>query len=232
MILQVEEEEGLSVVLKEAQQRTMRGLVGRHEGRNRVAGLVTWGEAWGDSKATRVLIVDYNDERREQLRKLLEANFRQYVVSELKTSPPNPPEDTDTDKLAQIRTSKADLLIGHIGGNPSGYDCIQAFKEHNPQGKAVLYTKQEAIPLEQFDSLKLANALVKRSDNDRVLFENQRSMMKVIHNVMEEPGIVFWRSPFREPKVLATISGSLALAVISFAADIARLTQVVRGIIP
>ena len=181
---------------------------------------------------TRVLIVDYNDNRRKQLRDLLKASFDDYAVRELETSSPIPRQDTDARKLAEIRTHNPDLLIGHIGGNPSGYECLKAFKDHNPKGKAVLYTKQEAIPLDKFDGLKRANALFKRSNNDEVLFENAVDMMDVIRQVMEEPSIVFWRSPFKEPQVLTTISGGLVLLIISLAADLTQLGQLFQTLFP
>ncbi len=155
----------------------------------------------------RVLIVDYNDKRRKQLRDLLEANFDNYNVTELETSPPEPVRDTDARKLTQVKNNDYDLIVGHIGGNPSGYECLKCYKDHNPQGKVVLYTKLSEIPIKLFDGLKRADAIFKRSDNDEILFENAVDMMDVIKKVMNEPGLTFWKNPFKQPAVAAAVIG-------------------------
>jgi len=156
--------------------------------------------------STQVLIVDYHAARRKQLRQLLEAKFDDYKVTELQTSPPtNGAQDTDADKLRQVKNHKYDLLVGHIGGNPSGYECLKTFKANNENSKAVIYTKLESIPIKSFAGLKLADAVFKRSDNDNVLFEDADEMMDLIKKVMDEKTVNFWKNPFKDKTVAISI---------------------------
>ena len=78
------------------------------------------------------------------------------------------------------------MLIGHIGGNPSGYECLRTFKESNPRGKVILYTKLEAVPVLQFEGLKLANAIVRRDANDARVFANDDEMLEVVNRVRSQ----------------------------------------------
>ena len=171
--------------------------------------------------SVRVLIVDYNDQRRAHLRDFLKARFNEWDVDELATHPPIPPRDIDTNKLSLVKTRHYDLMIGHLGGNPSGYDCLKVFKDHNSKGKVVLYTKSSTIQLEQFNQLKLADRVFKRSENDAILFDNAGEMMTVIEEVMKSPGVTYWKNPFKEPTVLVPVLG-LATAVIGLTSALVK----------
>ena len=169
----------------------------------------------------RALIVDYNDQRRAHLRDFIKARFTDWDVDELATHPPIPPRDIDTNKLSLVKARRYDLMIGHLGGNPSGYDCLKVFKNHNAKGKAVLYTKSTTIQLEQFNQLKLADRVFKRSDNDDILFENADEMMTVIEEVMKAPGVTYWKNPLKEPTVLIPILG-LVTAIIGLGSALVK----------
>lgn len=161
----------------------------------------------------RVLIVDYNDQRRAHLGDFLKARFKEWDVDDLATHPPNPPLDTDVSKLSQVTARRYDLMIGHLGGNPSGYECLKVFKDHNPQGRAVLYTKGPTVQLEQLNRLRLADSVFKRSENDQKLFDNADEMMTVIEQVMKSPGVTYWKNPFKDLKVMAALITLLTAVV-------------------
>ena len=146
--------------------------------------------------------------RRQQLKGLLETRF-EYKVDELITSPYDPSQNLNYSVLERIRRRKYDLLVAHTGGNPQGSVCLKVFKDHNPKGKVILYTKRDNIELKEFDDLKRANKLFQRSDNDSLLFDNESEMMDVIEAVMNEPGLVLWKSPFEDKKVLTVLTALL-----------------------
>jgi hypothetical protein len=167
----------------------------------------------------KLLIIDYDEKRREQLRELFKLRFQDFEVEELATSPP-PQQNIDTEKLRIVQLSKPDLLVGHIGGNPSGYECLRVFKEANPKGKAVLYTKRENIPLNELDGLKLADKVFRRSDQDDALFDNADEMFDIIKMIMEQRAVTFWSQPFKDPKVLVALL-SLLTAVVGLLVKVA-----------
>ena len=135
------------------------------------------------AKKNRVLVVDYNEERREHLKGRLLARFPDLEVHELKTDPPEPERDTNFAKLEEIGRGAYDIMIGHIGGNPSGYECLKTFKKHNSKGKVVLYTKQGKLPIDKFEGLKLANRIFRRAEDDTKVFPNDDEMLDVIDSV-------------------------------------------------
>jgi len=153
----------------------------------------------------RIVVVDYSAERRNHLKVGLRARFSDVEVFELPTQAPDPKKSTDYARLAELKANSYDLLIGHMGGNPSGYECLKTFKDSNPKGKAILYTKLEAIPLDQFEGLKLANAIFRRAEDSNKVFANDDQMFDVVSRVRKEAGLVHWTSPFRDKAVLATI---------------------------
>ena len=153
---------------------------------------------------TEVLVADFEQMRRQQLKELLERVF-EYKVDELITSPYNPSQNLDSSVLERIRRRKYDLLVAHTGGNPPGSECLKVFKDHNPRGKVILYTNRDKIELKEFDDLKRVNKLFRRSDNDSLLFDNESEMLDVIKAVMNEPGLVFWKNPFKYKEVQGVI---------------------------
>jgi hypothetical protein len=158
----------------------------------------------------RILVIDYSKARREHLTGRLRERLSDLEVSEMVTDPPDETKNIDFTKLAQLRSNRYDLIIGHIGGNPHGYECLKTFKEHNPKGKAVLYTKVDAIPLSKFEGLKLANAIVRRSEDDSKVFANDEEMLDVVNRVRKEPGLVHWTSPFKAKAVLTALISLVA----------------------
>jgi hypothetical protein len=100
-------------------------------------------------------------------------------------------------------------MIGHLGGNPAGHECLQVFKDNNPKGKAVLYTKNTEIPLKILNRLRLADEVFKRSDDDNKLFDDADEMMDLIEKVMNAPSVSYWRNPFTDIKVIGSIVGLL-----------------------
>ena len=74
----------------------------------------------------RILVVDFSPERRAFKGRLC-ARFRDVTVSELATGS-NWKADTNVAKLEELRAIGCDILIAHIGGNPSGYECLRTFK--------------------------------------------------------------------------------------------------------
>lgn len=165
----------------------------------------------------RVLIADYNDARRKHLADLLKVRFPDCDVDELQSRPPDPTANLDVTMLQRVRARPYDLLIGHIGGNPSGAQCLTVFKEHNRTGRAVLYTKNPEIKISDFDSLKLADRIFQRSAVDNKLFDDADKMFTLIRDVMERPAINTARLPLREPVVIAAaitaLLGLLGVAV-------------------
>jgi hypothetical protein len=174
------------------------------------------------SRKDRVLVVDYNQERREHLKNHLLARFPEFEVYELKTDPPQPKKNLNTAKLQELGRGTYDILIGHIGGNPSGYECLQTFKKHNPKGKVVLYTKQDMLPIEKFDGLKLANKVFRRAEDDTIVFPSDDEMFAVIENLKQESGLIHWKSPFKDSKVIVVII-SLLTAVIGLISAVVKL---------
>jgi hypothetical protein len=167
----------------------------------------------------RILIVDYSAERLEHLALGLRARFKDIEVFQLQTMPPDPAAKTNFTKLGEIKANRYDILIGHIGGNPSGDECLKTFKEGNPKGKAVLYTKLDAIPLDKFEGLKLANSIFKRAEDSTRVFANDHQMLDVVNRIRNEPGLVHWTSPFKDKTVLA----SLAIAIMGCLGSLAGL---------
>ena len=169
----------------------------------------------------RIVVADYSAPRRLHVAQALREQIPKVEVPELPTEPYDPKRDTDHAKLAPLRTNRYDLLIAHIGGNPSGYICLKQFKVHNPSGKAILYTKMESIPLDQFEGLKLANAIFKRSEDDTKVFANDAQFLDLVQRVLKESGITPWVSPFKDTKVLGALfsllAGVVGLAAKAFA---------------
>jgi hypothetical protein len=180
--------------------------------------LINRGAQKEESMGDRILVIDYSKERREHLIGRLRERLRDVEVFEMITNPPDEMKNTDFGKLTQLRTNRYDLIIGHIGGNPSGYECLRTFKEHNPKGKAVLYTKTDAIPLEKFEGLKLANAIVRRAEDNSRVFPNDDQMLDVVDRVRKESGLVHWTSPFRDKAVLTTLISLVAATLTAVAA--------------
>ncbi len=170
----------------------------------------------------RILVIDYARERREHLKGRLRAGLSDVEVFELATDPPDAAKNTNTGKLDDLKAITYDMIIGHIGGNPSGYECLRTFKAQNPRGKAILYTKQDAIPLAQLEGLRLANAVVKRAQNDSLVFANDSEMLDIVNRVRSEAGIVHWSSPFKDKAVLLTLI-PLATAAIGLLGALLRL---------
>jgi hypothetical protein len=169
-----------------------------------------------------ILVADYHPPRQKQLMALMEANYPNYNVWPLNTEPPLPPRETNIHILKEISKREYDLLIGHTGGNPSGAQCLQTFKKHNPKGRVIFYTKRDEIPLEEVEQLRQANKIIRRSNNDDILFDDPSKMIKAIDEVMEEPGIVFWKSPFKNPAVWIPLV-TLLTAVVGLAAAVVQL---------
>lgn len=170
----------------------------------------------------RILIADYSEPRLNHLKERLRARFLDVEVFELKTNRFDETAGTDVSKLQEIKAHQFDLLIGHIGGNPSGYECLKTFKNHNPKGKAILYTKQDSIPLAQFAGLRLANAIFRRADDDSRVFANDDEVLDLIDRVRKEPALVQWTSPFADKAVLLTLI-PLATALLGLIAAVAKL---------
>jgi hypothetical protein len=170
----------------------------------------------------RIVVADYSTERLEHLAGRLRARFDDVEVFPFRTSPYDPAEPTDHAKLAELKANKYDMLIAHIGGNPSGYECLRTFKTANRKGKAVLYTKMDAVPLQQFEGLKLADAIVRRDANDSRVFANDDEMLEVVNHVRRQSSIVYWINPFKDPAV-ATAIITLAAAVVGLVAAIVAL---------
>ena len=138
----------------------------------------------------RVLIADYNEKRRRHLADFIKARFKDCDVDELATHPPVPPMDTDVELLSKVKSRPYDLFIGHLGGNPSGYECLRPFKDNNPKGKVVLYTKTPDISLSKFNRLRLADRMFQRSGDDTRMFDNADEMFEMISEVMIEPSVI------------------------------------------
>jgi hypothetical protein len=170
----------------------------------------------------RILLVDYSKERLDQLSGRIRNRLANTEVIPLLTDPYDPNKGTNIGPLEQIRANRCDILIGHIGGNPSGYECLKTFKEYNPKGKVILYTKQETIPLDKFEGLKLANAICKRAVDDSKVFANDDEMLNVVNRVRQEAGVVYWKSPFKDKAVLGTLL-SLVTGFIGLAAALIKL---------
>jgi hypothetical protein len=161
----------------------------------------------------RVLIADYKKERRQHLSELLKLRFPDYDVDELETELPLPPRDTNLAILQKVTARPYDLFIGHIGGNPSGNQCLTVFKARNRTGKAVLYTKASEIKLSDFDGLKLADKVFQRSAIENRLFDDANEMFDIIRDVMERPAINATRLPLKEPPVIAALIGGILLLI-------------------
>jgi hypothetical protein len=112
-----------------------------------------------------------------------------------------------------------------MGGNPSGYECLKVFKDKFKKGKVILYTKSPTILIEQFNRLKLADRIFKRSENDDMLFDKAGDMMNVIEEVMKEPSVVLWRNSFKEPAVIAVMTALIGLtaAVVTFGTSLVKV---------
>jgi hypothetical protein len=169
-----------------------------------------------------ILVADYHPPRQKQLMSLIDANYPNYHVYPLDTEKPEPARETNTHILKEISKRKYDMMIGHTGGNPSGPECLQTFKKHNPQGRVIFYTKRDEIPLKEVEQLRRANKLIRRSSNDELLFDNASQMIETIDEVMKEPAIVFWKNPFKDTAV-ATSMTTLATAVVGLIAAILTL---------
>ncbi|MEH2536562.1 MULTISPECIES: hypothetical protein [unclassified Bradyrhizobium] len=181
----------------------------------------------------RIVVVDYSPDRLHHLKARLEEKFPDKTeVVALQTSRNG--SNVDTKKLKELkeaagkrfwgwgRPHRIDLLIGHIGGNPSGYDCLKSFKESNPAGKAILYTKMETLPLDQFRGLRLANEVVRRAEDERRVFKNDAEMLDVVDRVRGEQPIVLPTNPFKAPPVIAAMIG-FGSSVVGLVAAVAKL---------
>lgn len=166
----------------------------------------------------RIVVVDYSPARLEHLKARLEAKFpKKTKVVAVKTSENG--RNVDVEKLKELkeaagkrfwglgRPHRIDLLIGHIGGNPSGDECLKSFKESNPAGKAILYTKLETLPLDKFRGLRLANEVVRRAQDDKLVFKNDAEMLDVVDRVRGEQPIVLPTNPFKAPAVIGAMIG-------------------------
>jgi len=166
----------------------------------------------------RIVVVDYAQDRLDHLKARLEAKFpKKTKVVAVKTSRNG--NDVDTKKLKELKEAagkrfwglghphRIDLLIGHIGGNPPGDECLKSFKESNPAGKAILYTKMETLPLNKFRGLRLANEVFRRAEDERLVFKNDADMLDIVGRVRGEPPIVLPTSPFKAPAVIGAMIG-------------------------
>ncbi len=158
----------------------------------------------------RIIVADFSAPRRLHVLQALREQIPKAEVHELATDPYDSKKDTDHAKLAPFRTNKYDMLIAHIGGNPSGYVCLKQFKKHNPKGRAILYTSMDSIPLDQFDGLKLANAIFRRSTDESKVFANDAQFLELVNKVLMDSPIAPWVNPFKDAKVLAALFSLLA----------------------
>jgi hypothetical protein len=165
----------------------------------------------GNIMRATIVIVDYNKVRLDYLRARLQSRFKSCTVYDVLTDSPG--GDVNTAKLEQLKVRNYNLLIGHIGGNPSGYECLRTFKESNPKGKAILYTKQDSIPIDKFRGLRLADGLFRRDQDDTKVFPNDDEILDLIADVFKKPAVTIWRNPFTDIKVLVALI-SLVGAVI------------------
>jgi hypothetical protein len=174
-----------------------------------------------------VIIADYNDQRLNHLAGMLQSRFPGCTVTQLKTHTLDEINSTDFNLLTQLHgLAKAhSLLIGHLGGNPSGYDCLKAFKAVNPKGKVVLYTKSESIPLSQLSGLKLADRVFQRSQDDTQVFKDADEMMNIIHDVTSGPGVGYLRSRFKDPVFITLCTATVGL----LAAVVTLITNLLKG---
>jgi hypothetical protein len=170
----------------------------------------------------KIVVVDYSRERLARLTAGLRARFADIEVRELRTQPPEDNRNTDSSELAELRANVYDILICRIGGNPSGYECLKTFKKSNPKGRAILYTRSDMVQLDQFERLKLANALFQSIDDGSRVFANADQLFDVVDRVRKEAGLVRWTSPFKDKAVLGTVI-PLATATLGLIAAVVKL---------
>ena len=127
----------------------------------------------------KILVVDHSERRRKHLMARLSARLKDVEVSELATRPPSADQNVDSGPLEHLKRPY-DLVLSHIGGNPSGYECLKTFKEHNPKGKVVLFTKEGTLSIDKFDGFRLADAVFQRSQDDAVIFPNDDAMVNLV----------------------------------------------------
>jgi hypothetical protein len=177
--------------------------------------------------AKNVLIADYNEKRIESLKGLIENRLgsSDYFVFTLLTNAPSPlgqKYNLDNEKLSQIKIRDYSLLLGHMSGNPSGEDCLKMFKEHNPKGRAMFYTKRDQIGIEEVERFKLANKIFRRSNNDDIIFDDPNKMIEDIKTIMKESGIDYVKSIFEnKPVVVAGVT--MATAIIGLSGTVLKL---------
>jgi hypothetical protein len=177
--------------------------------------------------ATNVLIADYNKNRIESLKGLIETRLgsSDYVVFTLLTNAPAPigqKYNLDHNILSQIKLRNYSLLLGHMAGNPSGEDCLKMFKGYNSKGRAMFYTKRDKIGIDEFERFKLANKIFRRSDNDEVIFDDPNKMIEDIQIIMKERGIDYAKSILENKPVVAAGLGMLT-AIIALGGTVLKL---------
>ena len=175
--------------------------------------------------AKNVLIADYNPNRIESLRRLIENRLSDYAVFTLLTNAPPPvgqKYNLDNEKLSQIKIRNYSLLLGHMAGNPSGENCLKMFKAHNPKGRAMFYTKRDQIGIEEFNRFKLANKRFRRSDSDDIIFDDPDKMIEDIENIMKEKGLDYVKS-IMENKPVVGAGLTMGAAIIGLGGTVLKL---------
>jgi hypothetical protein len=78
--------------------------------------------------------------------------------------------------------------------------------------------------LDQFEGLKLANAIFRRADDNSKVFANDDQMFDVVNRVRKEAALVHWTRPFKDKAVLSTII-PLTTATLGLVAGIVKLAS-------
>lgn len=175
----------------------------------------------------RVIIADYDDDRLSDLESMVITHLPGSTVTKLKTRRyvDGEKEDAVLRERLQLLANSHDLLIGHLGGNPSGFACLKVFKVNNPRGRVVLYTKSDSIPLDDLEQLKLADRVFKRSPVNSKVFPDAGQMMSVIEGVIRAPGIGYLRSRFKDPVFLTTFLSLLGAVITLIGTLIATIVK-------
>lgn len=157
----------------------------------------------------KVIILDYDENRLNHLDRFIRDRVPGSTATPILTQPYSPGDVPDARILAQVQALAKGhrLLIGHLGGNPSGYDGLRVYKAANPSGRAVLYTKGETIEVDKLRGLKLADRVFRRSPDDTQVFADADQMLDLINDVMAEPGVGYVRGRLKDPVFLTALGG-------------------------
>jgi hypothetical protein len=158
---------------------------------------------------TKVLVFDHDRERLGFVANMIRTNFDRFVVSEFRIGSPNEPLDLNLTR--EFRSKKYDLIVGNLDGKPTGKEALDAYKREQPRGRAVLYTDNEHISVDDFEGYKLANGLVKWGpvtiDRDRL------TLVDKIRSAVQEKPITYWTSPLKSKEFWGTLAGVLVVAL-------------------